>query len=279
MADPFVLLVIGAALGLSLGMLGGGGGVLAVPLLVAAGLPVASASASSLVIVGTASAAALVPHQRAGRVNWRVGLIFGSVGVIGALIGARLAQEASETVVLAGLTLLLVLGAATMLRAATRQRVEARATDRSHPVGVAAGTGLAGVGSGSGEPVAQPAVRPSWGRTGVLGSGVGVVTGFFGIGAGFVVVPALVAAMKIPIKVATATALVVIVINSAAALLIRYEDLTSAGVTGGLAAVSALFAVVGARISRRVPGWVLSAVFGSLMVMVAVYTLTKVLPF
>ena len=98
---------------------------------------------------------------------------------------------------------------------------------------------------------------------------------FRGVGAGFVVVPALVAAMKLPIKKATATALVVIVINSAVAAVVRHDSLGSFDVAAGLAVAAATFAVGGALLSRRIPGWILSGAFGSLMVLVAVYTVAR----
>jgi hypothetical protein len=101
---------------------------------------------------------------------------------------------------------------------------------------------------------------------------VGLVTGLLGVGAGFVVVPALVSAMKLPIKKATATALVVIVMNSAVAAAVRHGSQGSLGITVSLAVASATFAVIGALVSRRVPGWLLSAAFAGLMILVAIYT-------
>jgi uncharacterized membrane protein YfcA len=101
------------------------------------------------------------------------------------------------------------------------------------------------------------------------------VTGVFGVGAGFVVVPALVAAMHVPIKKATATALVVIVMNSAVAFVARAGNLRDVHATLVLAGMTAVFAVIGALVSRRVPGWALSTTFGVLMVGVALFTIGK----
>jgi len=274
MSEPLVVLAIGALLGMALGMLGGGGGILAIPLLVAIGEPVLVASTMSLLIVGTGSMAALVPHQRAGRVDWRVGLTFGAFGAVGAVVGARAAQGASATVLLAGLGVLLAVGAATMLRAARRDWQEAPVTEGVEPALVGAGRGPSSASEPHSDVEVATAV-PSWPRMVGLGGAVGLVTGFFGVGAGFVVVPALVAAIKLPVKRATATALVVIVINSSVALAVRHASLGPADLTAALAASTAVFAVVGAKVSRRVPSWVLSAAFGTLMVVVAVYTLAK----
>ena len=261
MTDPLVLVAIGAALGLIIGLLGGGGGILAVPLLVAAGQPFMVASSQSLVIVGAGAAAALVPHHRARRVDWKVGLTFGALGAVGAVVGARLAQYINPAILLGGLTVLLIGGAVTMLRSALGEH------SRVEMAGGAVAPSLGGSSH-----IASPSEAGSRTRIVALASSVGLVTGLLGVGAGFVVVPALVSAMKLPSKKATATALVVIVMNSAVAAAVRHGSQGSLGITVSLAAASATFAVVGALVSRHVPGWVLSASFAGLMILVAVYT-------
>ena len=267
MTDSLVLVAIAAGLGLIIGLLGGGGGILAVPLLVAVGQPFLVASSQSLVIVGAGAAAALVPHHRARRVDWRVGLTFGALGAVGAIVGARLAQYINPTILLGGLTVLLVGGAVTMLRSALGEhsRAESNAVERLEMAGGATVPAMGGSATTSGS-------RGSRLRIVGLASSVGLVTGLLGVGAGFVVVPALVSAMKLPIKKATATALVVIVMNSAVAAAVRHGSQGSASVTVSLAAASATFAVIGALVSRRLPGWVLSTAFAGLMIVVAIYT-------
>ncbi|HET7901048.1 MAG TPA: sulfite exporter TauE/SafE family protein [Candidatus Nanopelagicales bacterium] len=275
------LLLAGAVLGTVIGMLGGGGGVLAVPMLVALGEPVLSASTMSLVVVGTGAAAALVPHQRARRVDWRTGLIFGALGSVGAVVGARVSGLIPDHVLLLGFSVLVLLGAGTMLRAGRTARaldgLRAEAGLQDSEL-LARHRAVAGVPDPDVDraPVASAAVRVDL-RVVVLASGVGLVTGLFGVGAGFVVVPALVAALHVPIKRATATALVVIVINSLVALAARHEHLRDLGSALQLAAVTAVFAVIGAVLSRRVPSWVLSSAFGTLLVLVAVYTIARAL--
>ena len=274
MTDPVVLVAIGAALGLVIGLLGGGGGILAVPLLLAAGQSFLVASSQSLVIVGAGAAAALVPHHRARRVDWKVGLTFGALGAVGAVVGARMAQYINPTVLLGGLTVLLIGGAVTMLRSALGEytRAEANAVHRLEMAGGATVPGTT-------EEPASDAPTTTGGRLRIVGlaTSVGLVTGLLGVGAGFVVVPALVTAMKLPIKKATATALVVIVMNSAVAAVVRHGSQGSLGITASLALASATFAVIGALVSRRVPGWVLSAAFACLMIVVAVYTVVHTL--
>ena len=274
MSDPLVLIAVGAALGLVLGMLGGGGGILAVPALVALGEPVLVASTMSLVIVGAGAAAALVPHHRAGRIDWHVGLTFGALGSVGAVLGARAAQAASAALLLGGLTVMLLVGAYAMLRAAHTARLTSSVAEPALVV-MAGGAAAPSLTMGANVPSETVTGPTSRGRVLTLATGVGLVTGFFGVGAGFVVVPALVSAMRVPIKRATATALVVIVINSAVALVVRHGNLGPPAHTVALAASTAVFAVVGALVSHRIPGWLLSAAFGALMVVVAVFTVTR----
>jgi uncharacterized membrane protein YfcA len=308
-----LLPLVGAALGLVLGLLGGGGGVLAVPLLVAVGLPFLQASTMSLVVVGTGAAAALVPHHRARRVDWPVGLTFGALGAVGSIAGAWLATLLPTAVLLGGLAALLVAGASAMLSSGLRGRAAARATapiegstDPAADLPAPDDAAATGDPAASGTPTGAltPATDPEHllldspelgersialatrrvsapGRTRItprvlgLASAVGLVTGLFGVGAGFVVVPALVAAMRLPVKRATATALVVIVMNSLVALVVRSGSLTDVRTTVGLALVTAVFAVVGALLSRRIPGWILSTTFGVLLAAVSVYTLVE----
>ncbi|MDA8435314.1 MAG: sulfite exporter TauE/SafE family protein [Actinomycetales bacterium] len=272
MSNPWTVISIAAVLGFVIGLLGGGGGILAVPLLIAAGQTFLVASSQSLIIVGAAAVAALVPHHRARRVDWKVGLLFGSLGAAGAIVGARLAQVLDPALLLGALTLLLVGGAFTMLRAASRERARALVPAAAH-------VEMAG-GAVAPELPGTSAMDLHTGVSGrlrlvALASSVGLVTGLLGVGAGFVVVPALVAAMKLPVKKATATALVVIVINSAVAAVVRHDSLGTFDVAVGLAVAAAAFAVGGALLSRRIPGWILSGAFGSLMVLVAVYTVAR----
>lgn len=274
MSNPWTVIAVAALIGFVIGLLGGGGGILAVPMLIATGATFLVASSQSLVIVGAAATAALVPHHRARRVDWKVGLVFGSLGAVGAILGARLAQVLDPVLLLGALAVLLVGGAFTMLRAAGRERSRALVPAMAH-------VEMAG-GAVAPELPGTSAMDLHTGVSGrlrlvTLASSVGLVTGLLGVGAGFVVVPALVAAMKLPVKKATATALVVIVINSVVAAVVRHDSQGSLDVTIGLAVAGAAFAVGGALLSRRIPGWILSGAFGALMILVAVYTVGRTL--
>ena len=256
-----LVLAVGALLGLVMGLLGGGGGILAVPLLVALGVGIREAATVSLVVVGLGALAGLVPHHLAKRVDWRMGLTFGALGVVGAVVGARLGISVNPSVVEAGFPVLLVLAGISMFRAARANYAltHARGTVSYEPTG---------------DETSNVTVR-SWPLTIALATGVGMVTGFFGVGGGFIVVPALVTAMRMPVRRATATGLVVIAINSAVALTVRHTVPPPWSLTLAMAAAAAVFTVVGALLSRRIPGWMLSAGFGALTVVVAIYSVVR----
>jgi uncharacterized protein len=257
-----LVLAVGALLGLVMGLLGGGGGVLAVPLLVVLGVGVREASTASLVVVGFGALAGLIPHHFARRVDWRLGITFGLVGAGGAMLGARAGVLVNPWVLAVGFPILLALAGFSMLRSARANYAVAHdGQDRSAEQEAAA---------------AAPARISSWPLTIALASSIGLVTGFFGVGGGFLVVPALIAAIRIPVHRATATGLVVIAINSAVALIVRHGTAPAWSLTFTMAAATAVFCIVGAVLSRRIAGWVLSGGFGVLTILVAIYSVVRI---
>jgi len=243
---PLILpLVAGLALGLLLGMLGGGGGIIAVPLLLALGQPMDAASTTSLVVVGIGAAAGLLMHGRSGRVDWGIGLLFGLLGSAGAIAGSRLAFAVDDRIQLAGFVLLLLAAAWGMLR---RSPSAAAAQEDDTPL-----------------------PDPQWGRVLLYATGVGLITGFFGVGGGFVAVPALVLALKMPMKRASATALVVILVNVTVAFLAHGTSHLDVPLTVAVSAAAAAGAVVGALIAGRVPTLALQRAFGVLLIVAAGY--------
>jgi len=182
-------LLLASVIGLSLGMLGGGGSILTVPIFVyVLGYAAKPAIAMSLPVVGATSLVGALGHWRAGNVNLRQAFSFGMVAMVGAYAGARLAVLVSGA---AQLTLLAVvmLGAAMSMLGQTGARPTA-------------------VGTVDAEPVSRWLVL-------VVGLGVGMLTGLVGIGGGFLIVPALVLLARLPMKQAVGTSLLVIAMNSA----------------------------------------------------------------
>lgn len=230
-----IALVVAASLfiGVSLGMLGGGGSILTVPILVClAGMETKEAIATSLFVVGVTSVAGAVPHARAGRVRWRTGLLFGVAGMTGAYAGGRLAAFVPGAVLLVAFALMMIATAVAMIRGRGRQPRQVRPQ--------------------------LPVVR-------VLLDGlvVGLVTGLVGAGGGFLVVPALALLGGLPMAVAVGTSLLVIAMKSFAGLA---GYLAGVQVDWGLAALVTATAVAGSllggRLAGRVPQDTLRKSFG-----------------
>lgn len=292
--------VAGLAIGLTLGAMGGGGAIITVPVLVyLMGQSPTEATTGSLVVVGVAAAVSVVAHHGAGQVRWAQGLTFAVVGTVGTFVGARLSAHVDPDVLLLSFALLLLVVAALMLR---RMRAGASASPDGPPVGPHDGPPVGphdgphdglpdgprdGPRDGSarvsndglewdGEVPARLGPALDWTRVVrvvVTAVGVGALTGFFGVGGGFAVVPALVIALGFSMRAATGTSLLVIALNSATALASRLGAgialdwpvlivLTVAAVTGSL---------VGARVAARVPQALLAKVFTALLVAVALY--------
>lgn len=188
-------LLLGALVGLVLGLLGGGGSVLAIPLLTyGLGLEPKAAVATSLGVVGAASCAAALVHARSGNLRLSIALTFGLVGALGALIGSQVARflpGALQLLLFAGLMLL---AGVRMLRSAW--------------------SGAAGLPEDELEPSPKPAPAPAW-KIGAAALATGVVTGVVGVGGGFLIVPALLFLVGLPMREAIGTSLAVIVLNAA----------------------------------------------------------------
>lgn len=143
LTEIITLALVGALLGAALGALGGGGGIIAIPLLIhVAGQPVDQATTTSLVVVALGAAAGLVPHAVAGRVDWRGGLLFALLGVVGAFAGGKLALVMDDRLQVVGIFALMLLAAQALLRNAG----DSEATKMRHRVapspGMRVDTGL-----------------------------------------------------------------------------------------------------------------------------------------
>ena len=240
-----VAVAVGALIGLSLGALGGGGSILTVPALVyLMGMDTRAATTGSLIIVGITAVVGMVAHRRDGHVRVAQGIVFGLVGAAGAVLGTRWSLAVPPDVLLAGFSVLMLSVAALML---TRHRVPAHsgapAADDQVPFDV---------------PIISFRPRfvcacPRAARVFVAAVVVGLMTGFFGVGGGFLVVPALVLALDFPMPVAVGTSLLIIAMNSATSLLARAGsgidvDWTVIGLFSGAAVLGSL---LGARIATR----------------------------
>jgi uncharacterized membrane protein YfcA len=235
-------LLLSLGIGLSLGFFGGGGSILTVPLLVYVfGLPPKQAIASSLLVVASASAFAVLQHARVGNLRLRVALVFGAAGMAGAYLGARIAAF------VAGEVLLLLFAALMGLTALAMWR-------------------------GRSVPAPSEARGVSAAKLVLQGLVVGSFTGLVGAGGGFLIVPALALWAGLPMPAAVGTSLLVIVLNSVAgfagyAAHVRIDPALVAAVAA--CAIAGSFA--GSRLTRLVhPSSLRRSFAGFVLVMAAV---------
>lgn len=246
----WLVVLLAVLIGVALGLLGGGGSILAVPLLVyVGGLDPKEAIATSLLVVGVTSAVAAVGHTRAGRVRWGTGAAFGAAAMGGAYVGGRLAQYVPGSWLLAGFALMMIATAAAMIRG---RRGATGDTPREHlPVGKVLVEGLV----------------------------VGLVTGMVGAGGGFLVVPALVLLGGLSMPVAVGTSLVVIAMKSFAGLA---GYLAGVQIDWGLALAVTVAAVAGSLVGSRLAGRVspesLRRGFGWFVLAMGTFVLGQQLP-
>lgn len=255
---------LGFLIGVSLSALGGGGSILAVPALVyAAGQSPSHATTTSLVIVAVTATISIVPYWMAGRVHFGAGTIFGLVGIGGSLLGSRWNKAADPSVLLLAFSGLMLIAAFGMWR-----RVKNSA--ESTPLGsVGAAAAQITASSFRIEPMTIVNVV-------VSGTIVGLLTGFFGVGGGFVIVPALILALGFTMPEAVGTSLLVITINSAVALTTRLQaGSIEWGTIIPFTIASLLGVIVGSRLANTRDSCSLQRWFIALLVVVAGYTAVR----
>jgi uncharacterized membrane protein YfcA len=243
-------------IGVSLGLLGGGGSIITVPILrYALGMEGHEAIATSLLVVATTSFTAMLVHARKGRVRWRTGLIFGSAGMLGAYLAGTVAHRVPAPLLLAGFGAMMLVTAVAMLRP---ERPVPQASDES---------------------AARSSTRLPTAKIVLEGLIVGAVTGLVGAGGGFLVVPALVLLGRLPMPAAIGTSLLVISLKSFAGFF-GYIEHTS--IDWPLALGTSAFAVVGsaagAWVAARVSAQTLRKSFGWFVVAMAFFILARELP-
>ncbi|MGI5174861.1 sulfite exporter TauE/SafE family protein [Dactylosporangium sp. CA-152071] len=246
---------LGAVIGILLGLLGGGGSILAVPALVyGVGLPLRAAVPTSLLVVGLSSAAAVLPRLRAGQVRRRIAAVFGAAGAVSTFAGAAVNRLLDPRIVLIGFAVMMVAAGIRMLR---RQ-------------------------GGEGGDCALPSGGVNW--RGCLpksvgaGVAVGFLTGLFGVGGGFLIIPALVLLLGLPMTAAVGTSLVIIVINSVAGFVAHAGDTTiDYRIAAGFTAAAIVGSLAAARVATRLPADRLRRWFAYLVFVIAAFVVTQTL--
>ena len=242
-----IAVVLGLVIGVLLGLMGGGGSILAVPALVyGASMPLAAAIPSSLIVVGISSVVSVLPRLK--QVQWRLAGVFAGTGAAAAVAGAAVNRLINPTLLLLGFAGLMVVAGVQLLR----ERGE---------VGGACALPTGGINWRSCLPKAISA-----------GLGVGFLTGLFGVGGGFVIIPVLVVLLGLPMATAVATSLVVISINSAAGFV---AHLGPVAIDCRITATFTVAAIVGflfaGRAAARLPAGRLRRWFAYLVLAVALY--------
>lgn len=249
MAQFALDLALGFGIGLSLGLMGGGGSLLTVPALVyLVGQTSQTAVTTSLAIVGANSLMGASFHRAQGTLDWKVALTFGGAGMLVAYLSAGLSRMMPEAFLLVAFALIMLLVGGLMLTRTSIDSVE-MSKPRSLPVVIASG------------------------------AGVGLMTGILGIGGGFLIVPALVMLVGLPMQMAVGTSLIIIAMNSLAGFLGHAGDgslnitmtviFTAAGLVGTFA---------GARLNKRLPAVKLQKVFAWFVILLAIFLLYDNLP-
>lgn len=261
MTEHILTVLVGLVIGLTLGALGGGGSILTVPALVyLLGQSGQSASTASLVIVGTTSLIGMISYARDRRVHWLAGLTFGAAGIASSYLGTRANRQVPESVLLTSFAALMVAVGVLMLLKSRRHR-----------------STRTGSGDGDHPPASQPKSPTRWRTSAVVhliaaGLVVGFLTGFLGVGGGFLIVPALTMALDMPMVTAVGTSLLVIAINSAMALTARLQHPALDWSVIVPVTVAAVFAsLVGKLIGTRIPSRILTRSFAVLVIAVAGY--------
>jgi uncharacterized membrane protein YfcA len=191
---PLLGLSLAALIGLSLGLLGGGGSILTVPILVyVLGFGAKESIAMGLAVVGVTSLFGAVGHWRRGNLQLRAALVFGATAMAGTYAGARLAAFVSGSVQLLLFAGVMLVAAFFMFRNGRKEAALAARRERAHV------------------PEPRKAPLPIMVASAI---GVGGLTGLVGVGGGFLIVPALVLLVGLPMKQAVGTSLLVIALNS-----------------------------------------------------------------
>ncbi len=249
LAIPF-----GLAIGVIVGSVGGGGAILALPVLVyALGQGVSPASTASLIVVALGASFGAGAQARDGQLCWKVALAFSLPAAVGAYLGTLANGEvAARTLVLAFVPVMLLAAALTYRRGDEPEESEDQPGECPPPISVRAGLG---------------------------GLGVGVMTGFFGVGGGFLIVPALTVLLGLRMRRAIATSLAIITLTGLAALAshLAAGSAPDWGLTGVLGAAAAVGAIWGSSLGKRLDPRTLAHGFAALVTLVAFFLLVDVL--
>ncbi|MFN4943824.1 MAG: sulfite exporter TauE/SafE family protein [Akkermansiaceae bacterium] len=236
--NPFAIAGI-ITIGISLGLTGAGGSILTVPVLVyLVGLPPTEAVGVSLCIVAIAAAVGAVQRWKCNEIHLKAALMFGGAGMVGAAIGAKFTHVVDEKLLMVFFTLLMIIVGFRMIF---------KTTSLILPL---------------------PECKPA--RCILAGAGTGMITGFLGVGGGFILMPALIRFARLPIAMATGTSLAVIAASSTVGSLAHQSAISkNAQLTLIFAAIAVIGTLLGKRVANHLPQRMIQKIFGSIVLITA----------
>ena len=272
-------IVVGVCVGIIVGLLGAGGGILSVPILVyLLGQSPHNAAAGSLLIVGATSLIALIGRRK--EVHWKQGTVFGVLSIAGSFIGSFLNSLVSANLLMYLFSALLVIVAGLMFRKAAKEKNAAGGKSQIVSPNTDVNEQVCNKTSQGNENSQRHNSRlHHWITIIIAAVLIGVLTGFFGVGGGFAVVPALTLIMHFDMKEASATSLLVMIIASLAGLAARTGTAIQIDYLSVLpfAFASMIGGPIGASLTRKAKSTTLAFLFAILLLLVAVYTLSATL--
>jgi uncharacterized protein len=245
----------GAVIGALLGLLGGGGSIMAVPVLVyVLGLDIRQAILVALIVISAASVSGALPKARAGQVQWRLAAVFAAVGIPATFAGSVLSDHLPQALIMVGF-------AAVMVGAGIRMLTD------TGDSGTACEIGDSGINWRRCAP-----------RSISVGLVVGVLTGLFGVGCGFLIIPALVMMLGVEMSIAVGTSLLIIAANSAAGVLSHLHDTSiDWALTAAFVGTALIGSLIAGQLGTKLDNTRLQRWFAYLVLLVAAYVLVDTL--
>ncbi|MFY9221022.1 MAG: sulfite exporter TauE/SafE family protein [Blastocatellia bacterium] len=239
-------LILSAAIGFSLGLIGGGGSIITVPVLVyVIGVSAHQAIAMSLAVVGMTSLIATFLHYKQKTVNLKIAALFGITGMMGAYFGSGLTYLFNST------SLLFIFGSVMLVISLVMLLKDQK-------------------------DISQNVSQNKLVKSIIAGLIVGLLTGFLGVGGGFLIVPALIFFAGLEIKNAIGTSLLIITINSLAGLIGHLQHVSfDLRLTILITAIAALGTILGTKVAHQVSATALKSGFATFVLVVAIFLIIK----
>ncbi len=253
--------IYGIVIGLSLGLTGAGGSIITIPILLyLLKMNVHSATGTSLVVVGVSALAGAIQYMSGKQkyVHWKISIVFSIAGIFGAFLGSYVNSLLPAKIILYGFSILMFIIGILMIRQKEYKSKE----------NLQASISLSNVKGFS-----------AWVKFILSGFGIGLLTGFFGVGGGFLIVPTLVLILNFPMKDAIATSLLVIALNCLWGILSRLSGVGSIEIAKAIyISIGAIIGIaVGVIIAKKIKTVYLRRIFSYFVIILAIYMFVRTL--